>query len=157
MSIEKNVMYHGNVISCNGDVLQINVNSNIINVHIFNVLLEEDVCPLVYNAQEVRFEVGEYGTVEKEVSAYIFLDDELLQKTIINSGMGKIKIDNPLYEYYDELHEEIIEVSSNELEASTERQYERGRANTIICIMTIVYVIFLIIIFRKKVQKFIKF
>ncbi|MBR3840750.1 MAG: hypothetical protein IKM20_06410 [Erysipelotrichales bacterium] len=157
MFIEKQVKYSGDVISCNGDEIKLVVDSNIVKVKLFNVLLNEDVCPLVYNAHEVMFEVGEYGTVVNEVSAYVFLDDVLLQKTIVEEELGIIKIDNPMYEYYSVIHEEQLEVSSSVEIIESSNHYQRDRANKMIGIMTIIYVILLIIIFRRKVLNFIKF
>ena len=157
MFIEKQIKYSGDVLSCNGDEIKLIVDSNLVSVKMFNVLLYEDVCQLVYDAHKVEFEVGVYGTTVNEVSAYIFLDDVLLQKTIVDEKMGIIKVDNPIYEYYDVIHELQLEVSAEIGMVEYTNDYQRDRANKIIGIMTIIYVILVIIVFRKKVLNFIKF
>ena len=157
MFIEKQVKYNGDVLSCSGDEIRLVVDNNLVTVKVFNVLLYEDVCPLVYNAHQVEFEVGTYGTTVNEVSAYIFLDDVLLQKIIIEESLGVLKIDNPTYKYYDLIHEEQLAVSSIVEVVEYGNHYQRERANKMMGVMTIIYVILVIIVFRRKVLNFIKF
>lgn len=157
MFIAKQEYYVGEVISCHGDNIQMMVDGNLLDVSLFNISLSDDVCPLVYQAQEVSFMVGEYGSTNNELQAYVFLDGELLQKRIVELEMGSLKIDNPLYEFYDELHAVEMAVSANSNVPNIGSEYHRTRANIMLGSLTTIYVILLTIILRKKVRKKRKF
>lgn len=85
--------------TCKNNVIKVEYEDMWYDVSLFNVFIEEesDVCSYLHD--EVSFEFDSYVKIENPLNVYLFVNDELLQQTLIDNKEASIKIANPKYKY----------------------------------------------------------
>ena len=139
--------YHVQSYSCQNNQIQIQYEENWYDFSLFNIIIKEgnDICPYLEGEVEIEFE--NLAKVEEPFSGYLFVNGELLQKTLIEVGAADVKINNPNYQY--ELQSKKAQVISDKVE-SKKKTYSMQSRNIAIVLIVLWFMLCLYLIVRKR-------
>lgn len=142
--------YVANDYQCENNEIKVEYEDTWYDISLFNVFIKEDANVCSYLKGDVTFEFDSYVKIENPLNVYLFVDDEMLQQTLIDNNEANIKIENPKYKY--KLQEKEVKVISevNEDEAH-EEVFTTSKKIAIAMIM--IWLLLVILIMCLKVRK----
>ena len=156
----RNVRYSGKVVSCDSNGFLFEYKNSVYSMKLFNIMLNEtgksEVCSFLDG--EVDVEIDESASFTGRMEVYAFVEDELVQKQLIEANFARIHLRNPEFTYYDEMvvtSVQEVNVSGDFKESG--REFDRGRANGFM-FNNLVLILLVMVGFgvRKKVKNSIK-
>lgn len=93
---------------CDNNQIKVKYEDNWYDVQLFNVFIKEDTEICGYLKDDIAIEFDSYVKVENPLNVYLFVNDTLLQQTLIDEGKAVTKIDNPKYKYRLKKHTEAV-------------------------------------------------
>lgn len=92
-------VYHVDAYQCESNQIQIEYEGTQYSLQLFNIILEEDANVCEYMKGEMTFVFDPYVKIEAPFNVYVFMDQQLLQQTLVDRKEAKVKIHNPSYLY----------------------------------------------------------
>lgn len=156
----RDVRYSGRVISCDFNGFLFEYEDSVYSMKLFNIMLNDagkrEVCSFLSGEVDVEIDASASFTGRTEV--YVFIEDELLQKQLIEENLARIHLRNPEFKYYNEMmFSSVQEVNVSGEIGESGREFDRTRANYFWFINFILIMLVMIGFgVRKKVKKSIK-
>lgn len=135
--------------TCENNVIQVQYENEWYEVELFNVFLKKDsnICPYIKEKAKISFD--SYTKIESPLRVYFFVDDILLQQTLIDDNQATIKINNPNYKYVLKEKKEEAVVAEVKEEKEKHISYSRYIAYAFL----ILYGIVCIILLKRRKKK----
>ena len=138
-------------IHCDEDQITVVLQDQIIPVVLFDVQVNEQgqerACHILNEAEEIRIELQPGHTHSLPLPVWLFADDQLVQKTLLEHREAEILIANPTYLYMDQLLEVQDSVSGMR---ETEADYTYARDRGQICILVLLTLLIMMIVVKRR-------
>lgn len=142
--------YEANNYKCENNEIKVEYEDTWYDISLFNVFIKEEANVCSYLKGDVTFEFDSYVKIENPLNVYLFVDDEMLQQTLIDNNEASIKIENPKYKY--KLKEKEVKVISEVNEVDTHEEVFTTSKKIAIAII-IIWVLLGIVILCFKIRK----
>lgn len=139
--------------SCENNQIRIQYDENWYDFSLFNVLIKEESDICAYVEGEVKVEFEPMVKIEEPLSGYLFVNGELLQKTLVEDEIADIKIKNPNYKYDLEVKKEQVLSDSVDNKKKTYSMQSRNIALIMIAVWIFILIYLIVRKSRRKVQK----
>lgn len=134
----KEQTYAVRVTSCSGDILHVETQNSAYTISLFNVDIKteegkEYSCKRIAEAKKIEIMIDRYANSVDRISAWVYVDDNILQKELVERSYAQIRIKNPEYHHYEQMMDaSIVANASAEEQVLSKRSFDRTRANRFI-------------------------
>lgn len=151
--------YHADYVSCKQDEIILKMQKEEVQVSLFNIKIKDETgwkqtCDLLQEAKKISVEIDPSSAVQEPIPVYIFVDETLLQETLLKDDQAFIQIKNPEYTYASQMeaatHTKSVMAKPK---AKEEPRSHAKNAPIFFGILCIIWCVFLYYFWHKKKQK----